>query len=124
MASGEKTFHSHRVSKVAELDSKWIDRYWAGVELCLRKVFRKSDTEARKAAATMRARTDELSEPATLLLYHDSPLQVAAILAGASDRGLTEEELLAYDKLWPSDSKDRPTREQILQVHKLKTKAG
>jgi hypothetical protein len=104
-------------------DPKGIVHYWKMVEACLRVVFGKSDTEAHKAVAKMRARTEELSEPAALLLYHDSPLQIASILAGASDRELTEQELLAYDKLWNPNMKDRPSREQILQVRRV-PKAG
>jgi hypothetical protein len=109
MPSGEQTLPSRTASTMADLDPKWIVRYWRAVEACLREVFGKSE---------------ELSESAALLLYHDSPLQIASILAGASDRELTEQELLAYDKLWNPNVKDRPSREQILQVHRLMPKAG
>jgi hypothetical protein len=72
----------------------------------------------------MQAREGELSDRAALLVYHDAPLQIASILAGASHRALTEEELLAYDKLWNPNVKDRPSREQILRVHRLTPKVG
>jgi hypothetical protein len=124
MPSGEKTLHSRRASKIADLDPKSIAGYWQFVELCLRQVFGKSATEAHKATVKMQARTEGLSEPAALLLYHDSPLQIASILAGASHRELTEQELLAFDKLWNPNMKDRPSREQILRVHRLMPKAG
>ena len=124
MPSGEKNFPSRRATTVADLDPKWIVRYWNVVEACLREVFRKSDKEAHNAVVKMRARSEELSEPVALLIYHDSPLQIASILAGASHRELTEQELLAYDKFWDPNMKDRPSREQTLKVHRHTPRAG
>jgi hypothetical protein len=125
MPSGKKeTLHSRTASTTADLDPKWVVHYWQSVETCLRQVFGKSQTEAHKATLKMQARTKELPEPTALLLYHDSPLQIASILAGASHRELTEQELLAYDKLWDPNMKDRPSREEILKVHRHTPRAG
>jgi hypothetical protein len=127
MPSGEeKTFPSRTASRSADLDPKLIDSYWQLVEKSLRKVFGKSDKEAYEAVVKMRHKAAELPEPARLLIYHDTPLQIASILAGASHRALTENELLAYNKLWryPPDVKDRPSREQMLRVHGAVPKVG
>lgn len=124
MPSDEKTLHSRRADTMADLDPEWVARYWKIVETCLCEVFEKSDTEARKAVEKMQARTEQLSEPAALLVYHDSPLQIASILAGAAHRELTEKELLVFDKLWNPDMKDRPSREQILKVQRHVPRAG
>jgi hypothetical protein len=124
MPSGEKTLPTPRVSVIAELPPEDIKRYWMIVERCLRDVFKKSDKEAHNAVVKMLARTGEMSDSAALLVYHDSPLQIASILAGASQRPLTEEELLAYDKLWNPNLADLPSREQILQVHRFTPKVG
>jgi hypothetical protein len=124
MPSSEKTLPSRTASTIADLDPKLIASYWTGVEVCLREVFGKSDTEAHRAAERMRARTEKLSEGAALLIYHDSPLQIASILAGASHRELTEQELLAFDKLWDPNMTDRPSREQILRVQRHMPRAS
>jgi hypothetical protein len=124
MPAGEKTLPPHSVSTIAALDPKYIQKYWVAVEVCLRNVFGKSEKEAHNAVAKMQAREEGLSDRAALLTYHDSPLQIASILAGASHRALTEEELLAYDKLWNPNVTDRPSREQILQVHRFTPKVG
>ena len=119
MPSGERALHSRTASTLADLDPKFIAGYWKFVERCLLDVFGKSDAEARRAVARMQDRTEGLSEPAALLVYHDSPVQTASILAGASRRELTEEELLAYDKLLNNPNRtDRASREQILRVHR------
>jgi hypothetical protein len=124
MPSVNKSLFPPRASSVAELDAVWIETYWRVVEGCLGKVFGKSDIEAQKAVTRMRSRMTGLSESAALLIYHDSPLQIASMLAGASNRELTEQELLAYDTFWRYDEKDdRPTREQILQVRRTSSKA-
>ncbi len=118
MPSGEKAFSQRTASQTADLDPNWIEPWWKVVEISLQEVFGKSHREALEAIARLRIQAKELSEPAQLLMYHDSPLQIASLLAGVSNRELTEQELLAYDKLWGPDTPSHPTREQILQVHR------
>jgi hypothetical protein len=117
MPSGDKTFSQSTISTTAELDPRWVSAYWKYVELFLREVFQKSEREARDSIARLQGRMESFSDSAALLLYHDSPLQTAAILSGASERALTDQELLAYDELW-ANAPDRPSQEQILQVHR------
>jgi hypothetical protein len=112
------------ITRAGELDKNYPELYWRFVVACLHRVFKLSDVEAQESVKRMRTKAAELSDEATLYLYHDSPLQIASVLAGAARRPLTEEELLAYDKLWGESTADRPTREQILKVHTQSPKAG
>src|SRR4051794_39038343 len=109
-----RTVTSRTASKPAELDPRWIEFYWQVVEACLQRVFGKSSRDSKDLVLKMQARMKDLPEQALLLLYHDAPLQTASILAGASGRELSDQELLAYDKLWspPPDPSMIPTQQQ------------
>jgi hypothetical protein len=125
MPSGERALSIRAVSSVADLDEETVEMFWRVVEASMTRVFAKSDKEARNAVLNLRQRMLEESREAALLFYHDSPLQIASILAGAAYRPLTDEELLAYDKIFQhSASKDRPSQEQLLRVHRPAPKAG
>jgi hypothetical protein len=116
MPSSEKTLPLRAASEVSDFSPDFISSHWKAVEACLREVFKKSDSEAQDAVLKMRHRVSELSQQAALLVYHDSPLQTAATLAGAADRGLTPEELLAWEKILNSRRNDRPSRDDILKA--------
>lgn len=125
MASGERT--TRPASTRADLSPQFMTDYWSFVEICLHKVFHRSKHDAHQAVQNMQKRVKELPHNGDLFVYHDSPLQTASILAGASLRELSEEELLAYDALTNSKIPDRPTREQVLRVYRgsnLRPKAG
>ncbi|MHC2435735.1 hypothetical protein [Bradyrhizobium sp. USDA 4451] len=125
MASGERTPRS--AATRADLSPQFMADYWSFVEVCLHKVFHQSEHDAHQAVQNMRKRVEELPDNGDLFVYHDSPLQTAAVLAGASLRELSEEELLAYDSLVNGQNPDRPTRDQVLDVYRgagLRPKAG
>jgi hypothetical protein len=122
MPSGEKITPPSPATTIFDLDPDYISTYWRFLEVCLREVFHRHDADS--AVSRLRERVRELPANDALFVYHDSPLQTAALLAGAADRPLTDEELLAYDALTNSNRKDRPTREQVLRVHRLSPKVG
>jgi hypothetical protein len=118
MPSRENTLSpSPAVSKVADLHPRFVEGYWEIVRRCLREAFEKSEAEADQAIKRVRERMGKLSDEATLLMYHDSPIQVAANLAGVANRPLTAEELLAYDEILNAQRKDRPDRDEVLRGH-------
>jgi hypothetical protein len=117
MPSKEKALSSRAISKVSDFHPDFVNVFWSCVERCLREAFGKSESEARQAVVEMRERMNGLSEEAVLLVYHDSPIQIAANLAGAANRPLTEKELLAYDDILNAGRKDRPSRDEILRGH-------
>lgn len=127
MPSGERTLlsPSRSISSVEDLDEKTVKMFWQVVEVSMQRVFGKSNKEASQAIQALRDRMRGEKSGESLLIYHDSPLQIASILSGAAYRPLTDEELLAYDKLWHNpDAKDRPSREQLLQINRPSPKAG
>ena len=126
MPSGEKTLSSHVAGTVADLNKNFVSSYWRFVEICLREVFHETSVEADNAVATIRKRLEKLPDDRALLLYHDSPLQTAATLAGAANRPLTPEELLTYEELLNKNrpKSERPSRDQILQAHTSSPKIG
>ena len=125
MASGERT--PRTAATGADLPRQFMTNYWSFVEVCLQKVFHRSKHDAHLAVQNLQKRVKDLPDNGDLFVYHDSPLQTASILAGASLRELSEDELLAYDALLNSKNPDRPTREQVLRVYRgsgLRPKAG
>jgi len=91
------------------------------------RVFHQSAIEPNFAVTRMRTNLEqkkddkagEIGPDSALAVYHDAPLQIAAILAGASQRLLTEDELIAYEALL-GEGKDldkRPSREEILKAY-------
>jgi hypothetical protein len=117
MPSNEKVVPASRaVNKVSDLHPNFVNNFWTFVELCLREVFDKSGNEAHQAVQRVRERMNRLSEEAILLMYHNSPIQIAANLAGAANRPLTAKELLAYDNLLNKNRVDRPSRDEVLQA--------
>lgn len=106
--------------RLTDLDRTMIVRFWKTVARCLRDVFKLDDREARLATSRMQTEVERLPAATALMFYHDSPLQVASILAGASDHPLTAQELIDYDDL--CGGKDRPSRDEILDVHGIASK--
>lgn len=122
MPSDDKAQRLRWAESAADLEDHFKNDFWKDVDRCLRDVFRMSDADTQKALARMYSEVEKLADAAALLFFHDSPLQVASVLAGASQRPLTGQELLAYDKLCAD--LDRPSREQVLEVHGVVSKAG
>jgi hypothetical protein len=128
----DEKVRSQAVAHSSELDEKFIASYWKFVEVCLTRIFHQSDADAKQAISRMRQNLGEAtSEKAawkspdrSLAVFHDSPLQTAAILAGVSRRPLTQEELVAYAELQNDDLDEtaRPTPEQIRQAYILESK--
>jgi hypothetical protein len=104
--------------RAAEIDPGWHERYGRQVVSCLRDVFGLTQIEAQNAVDHFWKKIADLSDDAQLLIYRDSPLHTASILAGASDRQLNEQEVLAYDVLCKSERRnaDTPSMYQVLQV--------
>ena len=92
----------------ADLDRSQVREFWALVRRCLSEVFHMPPDDAEIAIAELDKRMDSLSKDAVLLMYHNSPLQVAANLAGAGSRKLTAAEELAYDQILNAGRSDRP----------------
>ena len=67
-------------TKVDDLDKHYVDGYWNLVKRCLKEVFGKTEREATNSVRDFRSRTTDLTEENRLLIYHNSPLQIAAAL--------------------------------------------
>jgi len=81
---------SQTVARVVEL----ADEYHREIESCLMTYFKRTEAEARKAVNDLLRDMRELKAPKgnqlhSLLLYHDDPLDVAAMIEGVR-RGTEE----------------------------------
>ncbi len=117
MPSQQKAAPLRSAGKIADLAPDYLPQYWSWVEECLREVFHKSKAEIQQAVQRSREGFGKAPDDEALMLYHTSPLQLAAILAGVTDRPLTADELLAYAKLQNRRRADRPSPDEILQAH-------
>jgi hypothetical protein len=101
-------------TKLEQLD---LVKYWDLVRRSLTEIFGNSEYEASASIDQIKARIELLTEENALLLYHSNPLQIAANLAGASSRPLTEKEKLKYEAIINEHRDDRPDENEITKAY-------
>jgi hypothetical protein len=88
------------IANADDLSTTAVDQYWASVRRCLVEIFKTEGRDAQAAVDKLVARLNaELSGQDRLFIYHSSPLEIAASLAGADSRPLSIEEHERYSRM-------------------------
>jgi hypothetical protein len=104
-------------TKFEQLDFQKLEEYRNLVGRCLTEIFGKTEREARISIGILEDRGKSLTEENMILLYHNSPLQIAANLAGASSRPLTTDEKLKYIAIINEKRDDRPEMRDLQRAY-------
>ncbi|WP_146006573.1 hypothetical protein [Bradyrhizobium forestalis] len=101
---------------VGDLDQSAKNEFWGLVRRTLVEVLGKSERDADTEIESLTERLDALSHDDALMIYHNSPIQVAANLAGV-DGPLTAQQELAYDDIMNRGrpASERPTEKEVLR---------
>jgi hypothetical protein len=105
------------VTKFDELDPRQLEAYWALVKRCLKEIFGKTEQEVEASFQDLRSRFESIPREDWLFFYHNSPLQVAANLAGASSRPLSPDEKVKYVKIISENRHDQPDEGDIRKIY-------